>query len=141
MLKLKRFEMKKLAVILSLSVFSVAFAQPTIPITKSSDGELWVAHAPTFKILSDGFSMMVSKIATPDENKPDVRLFVGVTKKDCAQGYDVLLSRENETEPWTKQSNFIIEGSPTVGDEIATLLCGAGMKVLEESRKKSQNSA
>ena len=118
----RKVTMKKL-----IAVFATALLSASV----QAEQPTWIgaSNVSNFYVISSSFVRHSDKSISAmfeDQNKKTQRSergYFGMMESDCARGFGTLYFKEHYTSQWVPNSQFVLAGS-TVGDRIATVLCG-----------------
>lgn len=118
----RKVSMKKL-----IAVFATALLSASV----QAEQPTWIgaSNVSNFYVISSSFVRHSDKSISAmfeDQNKKTQRSergYFGMMESDCARGFGTLYFKEHYTSQWVPNSQFVLAGS-TVGDQIATVLCG-----------------
>ena len=118
----RKVTMKKL-----IAVFATALLSASV----QAEQPTWIgaSNVSNFYVISSSFVRHSDKSISAmfeDQNKKTQRSergYFGMMEIDCARGFGTLYFKEHYTSQWVPNSQFVLAGS-TVGDQIATVLCG-----------------
>lgn len=118
----RKVSMKKL-----IAVFATALLSASV----QAEQPTWIgaSNVSNFYVISSSFVRHSDKSISAmfeDQNKKTQRSergYFGMMESDCARGFGTLYFKEHYTSQWVPNSQFVLAGS-TVGDRIATVLCG-----------------
>ena len=110
-----------------IAVFATALLSASV----QAEQPAWIgaSNVSNFYVISSSFVRHSDKSISAmfeDQNKKTQRSergYFGMMESDCARGFGTLYFKEHYTSQWVPNSQFVLAGS-TVGDRIATVLCG-----------------
>ena len=123
----RKVSMRKVSMKKLIAVFATALLSASV----QAEQPTWIgaSNVSNFYVISSSFVRHSDKSISAmfeDRNKKTQRSergYFGMMESDCARGFGTLYFKEHYTSEWVPNIQFALAGN-TVGDQIATVLCG-----------------